>query len=122
MGTHGTAMRGVLAEAVKTAVDQGSGAGKLVIMTSADAVLATITLQDPAFSRSGAVNTLLGVPLSTTASGTGTAAKAKVTDSSDVTIYEGTCLSSGGDFTIDNTSIVTGQTVRITSHTYESAD
>ena len=75
--THGSAVRGDLAQAVLDAVDGGTGAGKVVVMTAADAVLATIALQDPSYSRSGAVLTALGVPLSTTATGTGTAAKSQ---------------------------------------------
>jgi len=116
--THGSAVRGDLAQAVLDAVDGGTGAGKVVVMTAADAVLATIALQDPSYSRSGAVLTALGVPLSTTATGTGTAAKAKVVDSDDTTIYAGSCGMSDADFIIDNTSLVAGQTVRLTAMTY----
>jgi hypothetical protein len=116
--THGTTIRGVLAEAIKTGVDQGSTFGKLKILTAADALLATITLQDPAFSRSGAVLTLLGVPLSTTASATGTATKFIISDSDDNVQYQGTCGQSGSDLTIDNASVVSGQTIQITGHTY----
>lgn len=119
--THSATVRGTLAEAIKTAVDQGSTFGKLKILSSGDTLLATITLQDPAFSRSGAVLTLLGVPLSTTGVAEGTAAKAVVSDSDDNIIYSGTVGVSAADFTIDNASITIGQTVRITAHTYTSA-
>lgn len=40
--THGVATRGALAQTTLDAVDAGSGAGKVVIMTAADAVLATV--------------------------------------------------------------------------------
>lgn len=119
--THSSVVRGSLAEVVKVAVDQGSTFGKLKILTSGDTLLATITLQDPAFSRSGAILTLLGVPLSATGVAEGTAAKVQVCDSDDNIIYEGSVATSGADFTIDNASITIGQTVRITAHTYTSA-
>jgi hypothetical protein len=119
--THGTTTRGTLAQAVLDAVNGGSAAGKLKILTSGDAVLCTITLQDPAHTRSGAVLTLAGVPLSGTASGTGTAAKFTVTDSNDNIIYQGSVGTGGSDLTIDNTSIASGQTVQVTSHTYTAA-
>jgi len=87
-------------------------------------VLATFTLQDPAFgaaaaSGSGAVATLLGVPLTdASADNTGTAGygavlgDAVVKWTGDVTITSG-----GGDFEIDNLSITAAQEVRLTSLT-----
>lgn len=119
--SHSAALRGVLAQAILTAIDQGSSYGKIKIYTSGDSLLATITLQDPAMTRSGAVLTLQGTPLSATASGTGTAAKFTVTDSDDNVIYQGSVGISGADLTIDNTSVNSGQTVRVTAHTYTSS-
>jgi hypothetical protein len=116
--SHSAAIRGTLAQTILTAIDQGSTYGKIKIYTSGDSLLATIILPDPSMSRSGAVLTLLGVPLSATASGTGTAAKFSITDSDDNVIYQGSIGTSGADLTIDNTSINSGQTVRVTAHTY----
>jgi hypothetical protein len=120
--THAAAVRGTLAQAILDAVNQGSAAGKLKIYTAADALLCTITLQDPALTRSGAVLTLAGVPLSGTASGTGTAAKFTITDSDDTVIYQGSVGLSGADLTINNTSVNSGQTVQATAHTYTASN
>lgn len=118
--THPTAARNTLASAINTLVNAGSAAGKLKILTSGDALLATITLNDPAFGSpsNGAIAAVTSPALSTTATGTGTAAKFTVTDSDDTVVYQGSVATSGGDLTIDNTSIVTGQTVNVTAHSY----
>ena len=65
-------------------------AGNLVIGTSAlsgaTGVLVEIVLPTPAFTVSGAVATLQGVPLSGTASASGTAAKAELRDNAGTVI------------------------------------
>lgn len=56
-----------------------------------------------------------------TASGTGTAAHFRIKDSAGTTCHlQGsvTLTGDGGDMTVDNTSIVSGQTVTVTSFTY----
>lgn len=120
--THSTTVRSAIANLIDDQVNGGSSFGKLKILTSGDSVLATITLQDPAFgSASSGVITLAGVPLSNTASGSGTAAKFTVTDSDDNIIYTGSVGTSGADITIDNTSIISGQTVSVSAHTYTAS-
>lgn len=103
-------------------VDAGSSFGTLVIgtsaLTGATGVLATITLQKPSFSISGGVATLLGVPLSATASATGTAALANLRDSAGNTIGSGMTVGlSGTDVVLNSLSISSGQTVTVTSGT-----
>lgn len=101
----------------------GSGAGtqgKLVIGTSAlsgaTGVLCTITLPNPAFTVGTTTLTLLGVPLSGTASAGGTAALAEVRNSADVVIASGlTVGTSGTDIIINSVTITSGQTVQVTS-------
>jgi hypothetical protein len=101
----------------------GSGsAGQLVIGTSAlsgaTGVLATITLQNPAFTVGTTSMTLAGVPLSATASGTGTAALAEIRNNAGTTIISGlTVGTSGTDIIINATAISSGQTVQVTSGT-----
>lgn len=100
-------------------------AGKLVIGTSslsgATGVLATIALPTTPFTVSGSgtvLATLQGVPLSATASATGTAAKAELRNNSDTTIVSGlTVGTSGSDINLTSTSITSGQTVTVTSGT-----
>lgn len=121
--TYSTAVKTARMNAVITEIDAGAGAGKLVIRTAANAVLATITLTDPCGTASAGVLTFDFDPdISTTATGTGTAANAIITDSNDVTIISGlTVGTSGSDINLDSTSITTGQTVTITAATITHA-
>ena len=84
---------GLLTVVSGQSVDGGAGFGVLVIGTAAlsgaTGVLATITLPKPSFSVSAGVATMLGVPLSATASATGTAAKAELRDSVGNVIVSG---------------------------------
>ncbi|MFG1333979.1 hypothetical protein V5F41_22345 [Xanthobacter autotrophicus] len=105
--------------AVRDAIDVGSGAGKLKILTSVDAVLVTLPLDVVSGAVSGDVLTFDTTPaLTATASGTGTAAKAIITTDADVTIVSGlTVGTSGTNVVLNNVSITSGQTVTITSAT-----
>jgi len=100
-------------------IDVGAGAGSLQIgMIVMGAVLATIALADPSASIASGVLTLLGVPLSVAASGTGTAAEARIRDSNSADVVTGlTVGTSGTNIVLDSVSITTGQTVRITAGT-----
>ena len=103
----------------------GSGtgsAGRLVIGTSAlsggTGVLATINLQNPAATVSGATITIAGVPLSAVASATGTAALAELRTNGGTTVVSGLTVGttgSGADIIISSTAISAGQTVQLNS-------
>lgn len=103
----------------------GTGAGSvgsLVIGTSslsgATGVLATIVLQNPAFTEASQVLTLAGVPLSVAASATGTAAKAELRNNAGTVIVSGLSVgTSGSDVNLTSTSITSAQTVTVTSGT-----
>lgn len=118
--TYPTALKTIRMQAVRDAIDAGSGAGKLEIGTAGMAlVLATITLADPASTVSGAVLTLAGMPKSdTSADASGTAAAARIRDSDNNDVVTGlTVGTSGTDIILDSVSITAGQTVTITSGT-----
>lgn len=102
----------------------GTLAGSLVIGTSAlsgaTGVLATVALPTTPASVTGDVLTLLGVPLTATASATGTAAKAELRDNAGNAIVTGltvTASGGGGDVIISSTAITSGQTVQVNSGT-----
>lgn len=104
----------------------GTAAGSLVIGTSAlsgaTGVLATIPLATTPATVAGSVLTLAGVPLSATASATGTAALAELRDSTGAVIVSGlTVGTSGADIIISSTAITSGQTVQVTSGTITHA-
>lgn len=104
------------------AIDAGSGAGKLVIGTSAlsgaTGVLVEIDLAGPSATKTGGVLTFSGLPKTGTAAATGTAAKAELRDSDDNTVASGlTVGTSGADIVINSVSIVSGQSVQIDTGT-----
>ena len=113
------ALRNTRMTVVCDVIDVGAGAGSLQIgMIVMGAVLATIALADPSASIASGVLTLLGVPLSVAASGTGTAAEARIRDSNSADVVTGlTVGTSGTNIVLDSVSITTGQTVRITAGT-----
>lgn len=117
--TYSTAVKNARLDAVTAQIDGGAGAGKLEICSAAyAAILATITLNDPAAAAApGGVLTLSGFPKSdTSADNTGTAAVARIRDSNNVDIITGLTVGAGsGDVNLDSVSITAGQTVTINS-------
>lgn len=106
------------------AVGTGTGsAGSLVIGTSALAgtstgVLATIPLSVPCATVTLGVLTLSGLPLTVTASATGTAALAELRNNAGTVVASGlTVGTSGTDITISTTSITSGQSIQLSSGT-----
>lgn len=100
----------------------GTLAGTLVIGTSAlsgaTGVLATINLSTTPATVSGDVLTISGVPLSATASATGTAALAELRNNAGTVIVGGlTVGTSATNVIISSTAITSGQTVQVTSGT-----
>jgi hypothetical protein len=93
-------------------------AGTLVIGTStlsgATGVLATAVLSATPFSISGGTITLLAVPITTTASATGTAALADLRNTGGTAIVTGlTVATTGSDVIIANVNVTSGQTVSV---------
>jgi hypothetical protein len=121
--THTTTVRNTLATAIATAVDQGSGAGQLVIMTSGDVEVATLTFSDPAFgaASSGAI-TANAITADSSATG-GTAALFKVVDSDATEIYRGTVTATGGggDLELSSVTIAATDTVSVSSLVYTAS-
>lgn len=119
--------------AADAVVDQLDGAaGTLKIYTGtqpADAdtdpagtLLVTITLAAPAYGAANSSGTaaLLGTPLSAAASAAGTAGCFAVETNAGGNVFQGsvTATGGGGDLTLDNVSIASGQTVNISSLSY----
>lgn len=83
-------------------------------------LLVEFTLASDWATQASGVLTFSGVPLSQTAVGTGTAGHYRVKDSAGTTVHmQGTVTATGGggDLTVDNTSIASGQTVQVTGWT-----
>lgn len=125
------ATRNAMLTAINTAANAGSGAAKLRIYdgtkaanadtaVGAQVLLAEITLADPAFETAsgGAMDIDANPDVSdTSANATGTASWARLVDSDNNAVYDGTVATSGADFNISSTSITSGQTVTLTSGT-----
>lgn len=104
----------------------GSGPGTIKIYTGSQpatadtaesgTLLVTFTLADPAFSgASGGVKDLDADPdLSANAAATGTAGWARCEDSDGNNVFDGSVGTSGTDFIITSTSIVSGQEYKLT--------
>jgi hypothetical protein len=111
--TYRTTLKTTRMNAVVTDI---GAAGKLVIGTSGmAAVLATLPLNNPVGTVSGAVLTINVTGVSASATGTGTAAAAKITDGTNDIVTGLTVATSGADITINNASVTSGQTVTLTS-------
>jgi len=122
--THAASVRNTLATAVHTAINAGSGAGYVKFMTSGDVEVATVPLNDPAGTVTGAVLTFDVDPIPEDASATGgVIAKFKIYDSNNTEVYGGsvTATGGGGDITFPNVTITAGEKVQITSMSYTAA-
>jgi hypothetical protein len=119
------------ADAVVDRLDVG-GAGSIKIYSGtqpADAdtapsgtLLVTITLAATAFGSASAAGTatLASTPRSGTGAAAGTAGWFRAVSGGGLNVFDGTVTATGGggDLTVDNTSIASGQTVNISSLTY----
>lgn len=102
---------------VRDAIDAGPSFGYLEICTAAYAsVLATVTFAKPSGTVSTGVLSFSGLPISTTAGATGTAAIARIKDSTGTVIADGlTVGTSGTDITVSTTSFNSGIGVNLTA-------
>ena len=123
--THSQAAKQAATDAIVDLVDGGAGAGKLVLKTAADAVVATLTLNDPAFGAADADGTAtldVDPAVTVAASGTGVVTKFDIVNSDDTVIFSGTVGESAADLVLDNNDVNSGQTITITSFTYDSGE
>lgn len=123
-----TSVRNAMLDAIETTIGTSavlkirSGSVPATCAT-ADAGTALVTYSlasDWASAASSGAKALSSLPLSTTAGATGTAAHYRIYASDGTTCHEQgtvTATGGGGDMTVDNTSINSGQTVNITAFT-----
>lgn len=114
--TYSTTAKNARLQTVADLIDAGPSAGVLQIGTADMAtVLVTIALADPCATVSGGVLTFSGFPRSDTAAdATGTAAAARIRDSSGNDVITGLTVGlSNADIVLDSLSITAGQTVTI---------
>lgn len=114
--THETTYRNGIADYIVDLLDGGT----IVINTSGDVEVATLTFGTPAFgAASGGVATANAITSDTSATG-GTAAKCVLKTSGAAAVVNGTvtATSGGGDIELSSVTIGAGDTVSISSLTY----
>lgn len=104
---------------VRDAIDGGPASGTLEVCTTGyTTVLATVTLDDPCGSVSSGVLSFSALPISTTASNSGTAALARFKDSTGTVVCDGlTVGTSGTNVIVSTTTFTSGQSVDLTAAT-----
>lgn len=123
-----TAARNGACNAIVDLLDAGTGAGTLLIRTGAQptnvgdadtgTLLGTLTWSDPAFGNASAgVATASAVTSDTSADASGTAGHFRAKDSDANVIFDGTCGQGSGDLSFDNSTIVAGGVIAVSSFT-----
>lgn len=104
---------------VRDAIDGGPASGTLEVCTTGyTTVLATVTMDDPCGSVSSGVLSFSALPISTTASNSGTAALARFKDSTGTVVCDGlTVGTSGTNVIVSTTTFTSGQSVDLTAAT-----
>src|SRR5574339_454451 len=123
------AVRQLAGDAIVDSLDAGAGAGTCAIRTGTQptnvgdadtgTLLGTLTFSDPAFgaTNSSGVATASAITSDTNADNSGTAAHARMKDSTPAIDFDCTCGQGSGDINFDNNVIVAGGTIAISSMT-----
>jgi hypothetical protein len=126
-------IRNARLDAIKTAIDAGSGAGTIKIYTGtqptnantalgAQVLLGTLTFTDPsAGAASAGVLTFSTITQDTAADATGTATWARIQDSAGNVVFDCDVGTSGATINLNTTSIVVGGPIQISSFTLTDA-
>lgn len=125
-----TALRNSRLDAITAAIDAGAGAGTLKIYTgtrpstggaiTSQVLLGTLTFSDPsAPAASGGVLTFNSITQDASADATGTAAWARVADSTGAFVMDMsvTATGGGGDIELNTTAVTSGGPISVTSAT-----
>jgi hypothetical protein len=122
-----TAARNALANAIKTAIDAGSGAGTIKIYsgsqpatpqaTATGVLLVTLSFGDPSFGSASVGVITANAIAQVNAVATNTAGYARIADSDGNAIMDVDVGTSGATINLNTTSIVSGGPVAITSAT-----
>lgn len=119
MVTLTTAARNAAANAIVDLVDAGTtdANGDLVIMTSADAEVATLAFSAPAFGAAATGVATAGTISDDTNATGGTAAKFKWQDKDNAEVLQGTVGTSGTELIMSSVTVGAGDTVSCSSFT-----
>jgi hypothetical protein len=114
---YSAGVRTVRMTVVRDAIDAGSGPGTLEIGTAAMAtVLAVLTFSKPSGTVSGDTLTFAAITQDSSADASGTAAAARIKDSTGAVVIDGlTVGTTGTNIIMSTTTITAGQAVPMTS-------
>lgn len=125
-----TAAKNNALNALITAIDAGAGPGTIKIYTgtqpttandaiTSQTLLGTLTFSDPCGSTSAGVLTMSAITQDSSADATGTAAWARIADSTGATVFDVDCGNTGGGATLqfNTVNFVIGGPILITSFT-----
>jgi hypothetical protein len=118
--THPTAVRNNIADLVVDQLDEGTPPGTLVLQTSGDVEVATLTFGNPAFGAAASgTATANAITADSSATG-GTIAKARWKNAAgtDKVICSVTATGGGGDIQLNSVVTSAGQQVSLSSLTY----
>lgn len=119
--THGTTARNNMADGVDNAVNAGAGTAQFVWLDGTKTVVSFALNTTAAFNAATAGSiTLQDTTLTATASTAGTVDSFEVRSKNGTAQILGSIGTSGTDFTVDNTSVSSGQTCKITSFVWNS--
>jgi hypothetical protein len=127
--TLATTARTAMCDALVDLLDAGAGAGTIQIRsgtrpanpntTATGTLLATVTLEDPAFGAASSGAATVADPDSVTGVADGTATWFRALDSNSAAVFDGsvTATGGGGDLALATTTISTGLSVDVTGGT-----
>jgi len=123
--THSTAARTSLADRIDDLVNTGTGTSNFTFRNAQAVTLGVVDLDNPAFGAgaAGAIS-LAGTPQEGIAAHATTNAVCSAFDIKDrngAVVLSGTVAASGADINLSNTTINNGDTVRISSFTYNAS-
>jgi len=119
--THPTAIRNDIADLIVDKIDTG-GAGTIVFETSGSAEIATLTFSAPAFGDAASGIADAASITDDTNCNAGTVSQFKVVSGAGTTIFTGSVVATGGtgDIVLSSVAIGAGDTISISSLTYEA--
>lgn len=121
--THPAAVRTAVADFIVDQLDEGTPPGLLVFKTAGSVEVATLTFSNPAYgaANGSGVATASAITSDTNATG-GTITKAEQQNAAGTAkiLCSTTATGGGGDIELSSVVVSAGQTVAITSLTYES--
>ena len=122
--THATAVRNALADQVDTLINTGGGTSNFTFRNAQSVTLAVVDLDNPAFgaASSGAMS-VAGTPqegVASHATSNAICSAFDIKDRNGAVVLSGTVAATGADINVSNTTINNGDTVRISSFTYNA--